>query len=130
MTTACNHRILVVDDHPSLLRNLVALLEDEDFTVVAAASGEEALKLIAEQDFQVIIVDLRLPGISGSEVIEIAARDHPQLHFLIHTGSVDYVLTPEITALGIGEQDVFYKPISDLERFFARIRCLCQGDCQ
>jgi CheY-like chemotaxis protein len=130
MTTACDCRILVVDDHPSLLRNLVALLEDEDFTVVAAASGEEALRLIAEQEFQVIIVDMRLPGISGSEVIEIVAHDHPQLHFIIHTGSVDYVLTPEISALGISEKDIFYKPISDLDTFFARIRFFCQVDCR
>lgn len=115
----------MVDDHPSLLRNLVALLEDEDFTVVATVSGEEALQRMAEQDFQVAIVDMRLPGISGSELIEIAAKGHPHLHFIIHTGSVDFVLTPETIALGIGEDDVFYKPISDLDNFLARIRFLC-----
>lgn len=126
MKTTCTCRILVVDDHPSLLRNLVALLEDENFTVVPAESGEEALKLMTEQDFQIAIVDMRLPGISGSELIEIAAPEHPQLRFIIHTGSVDYVLTPEILALGIGEQDVFYKPISDPDTLFARLRFLCR----
>lgn len=128
MMTPSGCRILIVEDHASLRRNLVALLEDEDFAVTAAEHGEEALRLIAEQDFAVVIVDVRLPGISGLEVITRAAPDHPRLRFLIHTGSVDYVLTPEITGLGIGEQDVFYKPICDLGAFFARIRDLCQGD--
>ena len=130
MNTACTCRILVVDDHPSLLRNLVALLEDEDFIVVTAESGEEALKVMAEQDLKVAIVDMRLPGISGSELIERAAPAHPHLHFIIHTGSVDYLLTPEILALGIGEHDVFYKPISDFDTFLARIRFFCEGDCR
>lgn len=125
MNTPVICRILVVEDHPSLRRNLVALLEDEDFLVDEAASAEEALKLIADQDFQVAVVDVRLPGMNGIEFIALAGRDHPQLRFLIHTGSVDYVLTPEISALGLGEDDVFYKPISDLETFFSRIRCLC-----
>ncbi|WP_295384574.1 response regulator [uncultured Thiodictyon sp.] len=125
-TTPC--RVLVLEDHPSLRRNLVALLEDEDFIVAAAGSGEEALALIAEQDFQVAIVDVRLPGISGIEWIEQVAHDHPHLGFLIHTGSVDYVVTPEIAALGIGESDVFFKPISDLNAFFSRIRYRCGGD--
>jgi DNA-binding NtrC family response regulator len=128
MKTQCNCRILVVDDHPSLLRNLIALLEDEELPVVAAETGEEALKLMDEQDFQVAIVDVRLPGISGTELIEIAAPTHPHLRFIIHTGSVDYVLTPDILAFGVSEQDVFYKPISDLDAFFARIRFLCEGE--
>ncbi|WP_295450355.1 response regulator [uncultured Thiodictyon sp.] len=127
MNTPLPCRILVVEDHPSLRRNLVALLEDEDFVVSEAASGEDALKLIAEQDFQVAVVDVRLPGMNGIELIERAGGAYPHLRFLIHTGSVDYVLTPEIIALGMGEDDVFYKPISDLETFFSRIRCLCGG---
>ena len=127
MNTPLPCRILVVEDHPSLRRNLVALLEDEDFVVSEAASGEDALKLIAEEDFQVAVVDVRLPGMNGVELIELAGGAHPHLRFLIHTGSVDYILTPEIIALGIGQDDVFYKPISDLDAFFSRIRCLCGG---
>lgn len=128
MTTASAGRILVVEDHDSLRRNLVALLEDEDFEVAAAQTGEEALSLIAAQDFQVVIVDVRLPGMSGLELITLAAPAHPRLRFLIHTGSVDYVLNPELTALGIGERDVFFKPICDLETFFARVHGGCAGD--
>lgn len=118
-------KILVVDDHDSLRRNLVAMLVDEDFDVSEARSGEEALTELSRQTFDVALVDMRLPGMDGNEFIEQASTISPALRFLIHTGSVDYVLPPTIRALGISDQDVFLKPISDIGKLFNRIHELC-----
>ena len=129
-TQACTRqtcRVLIIDDHDSLRRNLSALLEDENFVVFEAESGEQALTLLEQQGLDVAIVDMRLPGISGAEFIEQAAARYPVLRFIVHTGSVDFVLSESNRALGISETDVFYKPIADLEHFFQRIRSLCSG---
>jgi CheY-like chemotaxis protein len=68
--------ILYVDDEPS---NLVALryaLEDQ-FTIVTAQSGEEALRLLAAQDIAVLIADQRMPGMTGAEVCARAMQLKP-----------------------------------------------------
>ena len=108
-TQACTRqtcRVLIIDDHDSLRRNLSALLEDENFVVFEAESGEQALTLLEQQELDVAIVDMRLPGISGAEFIEQAAARYPALRFIVHTGSVDFVLSENNRALGISETDV------------------------
>ena len=119
-------KILVVDDNDSLRRNLVAMLTDEDFEVSEARSGEEALTTLRHHAFDVVIIDMRLPGITGNQFIEQASSILPALRFVIHTGSVDYVLPQNIRDLGVTDQDVFLKPISDIEKLFKRINDLCQ----
>lgn len=114
--------VIVIDDHHSLRRNLVALLQDEGLAVFEAADGESALALLADQDCDVAVVDIRLPGMSGYELLPCLRARHPQLTLLIHTGSVDFMLTPELSALGITDDDIFFKPIADTEQFIRRIQ--------
>ena len=126
MNNSAPLKVLVVDDNDSLRRNLVAMLADENFDVSEARSGEAALTELGHQSFNVALVDMRLPGMSGNEFIEQASSISPALRFLIHTGSADYLIPPNISALGVSDQDVFLKPISDIEKLFGRIRGLCQ----
>lgn len=114
--------VIVIDDHHSLRRNLVALLQDEGFVVFDAADGESALALLADQDCDVAIVDIRLPGMNGYELLPCLHARYPEMTLLIHTGSVDFLLTPELSALGIAEDDIFFKPIADTEQFVRRIQ--------
>lgn len=120
-------KILVIDDHESLRRNIVALLADEGFDVMEAASGEDALDVLDQRPADLAIVDIRLPGISGDDFIAQAAPRYPELRFIVHTGSVDYVLSEEAVRNGLSAQDLFFKPIGDIETFFTRIRALCAG---
>lgn len=126
MNTPSPCRVLIIDDHDSLRRNIAALLDDEGFIVLQADSGETGLDILDQQAVDVAIVDMRLPGIGGNEVIESARSRHPALRFIVHTGSVDYTLSDHNRDLGITEADVFYKPIADLDIFFQRIRTLHQ----
>lgn len=61
--------VLIVDDEPGLLRSLMAFFEDENFSVAGAKSGEEALQLLNKEQFDAVILDMRLPGIDGNEVV-------------------------------------------------------------
>lgn len=116
--------IMVIDDHDSLRRNLVALLEDDGFDVSEAASGEEALVKLNQKPVSVAIVDIRLNGMAGNEVMPLIHQRIPNIRFIVHTGSVDFVLTPEMQQLGLTDNDVFFKPISDPESFLNHIRTL------
>jgi DNA-binding NtrC family response regulator len=69
-------RILVVDDEASVLITLAANLELSDFDVVEADSGARALELVAEQKFDLVLSDIRMPGMNGLDLFrEIRARD-------------------------------------------------------
>ena len=63
-------RILVVDDEPSTLGLLRAILKHEKFEVLEARSGEEALEILENQTVDLVISDLRMPGMSGVELLD------------------------------------------------------------
>lgn len=119
--------VLVVDDHASLRRNVLAMLEDEGFLVIGAESGEEGLVCLDRFAANVALVDMRLPGIDGNEFIQRAHRSHPALKFIVLTGSMDYVLPDEIAALGLSSASVFMKPLADPDALFRRLRSLAES---
>jgi len=100
--------ILVVDDEAVMRESLRDWLTDSGYQVETAEDGEEALKTIAEQDFDIAILDLKLPGKDGIEVLREARAKRPQLKGVIITaypsvqtvveamkeGAIDYLLKP------------------------------------
>lgn len=120
-------QVLLVDDDGVVRRNLVAFLEDEGFEVLAAASGEDALVLMAGRYVDVAVVDIRLPGMNGNEFILQAHRDHPGTDFLIYTGSLDYELPPSVKGSGVPSNGVFRKPLQDMQVLANMIRRLTGG---
>ncbi len=108
--------LLIVDDEECLVRNLAAYFEDEGFKIFTAHSGEEALAVMAENKIDAAIVDLRLPGINGNEVIEQSHARGNKVKFLIHTGSTDYKLPESFSAFGLTGNYVFLKPVVDMAR--------------
>lgn len=108
------HKILIVDDEAGLLYSLMAFFEDENFDVKGASSGEEALEILKREDVDAVIVDMRLPGIDGNEVILQAKELGSKAKFLIHTGSTDYKLPTSLIDLGYRQEHIFLKPLADL----------------
>ena len=106
--------ILIVDDETSIRESLAEFLSDFDMQVKTAVNGEDALELVAEHPFQVLVADLRLPGMTGDALIPKAHQLQPGMRFLIHTGSIDYRLSNELLALGIAPEHVMLKPLSNL----------------
>ncbi len=119
-------KILIVDDEPGLLFSLTAFLEDEGFSVQGTSSGEDALAMIKAEAFDAVIVDVRLPGKDGDDVILEAIESGSKSSFIIHTGSADYQLPKSLKKRGFSQEDIFLKPISDLnvicQALFQRIK--------
>lgn len=121
-------RILIIDDEASIRESLGAYLEDCGYHVAAAESAEEALEMLCQAPFDLAVVDMRLPGESGDAFILKAAAQFPKLRFVVHTGSVEFHLTDELMALGIGARDVYLKPLHDLSLLVEGIQVLLDGE--
>lgn len=113
--------ILLVDDDELIRDCVTAYLEDEGFDVHRAASGEEALDLMAQVRPLVCISDMRLPGMDGEAFIVAAHALCPATRFFLHTGML-YSLSEELRAIGMTVDDVLLKPIHDLSKLVAKIR--------
>ncbi len=103
-------RILVVDDERPVRDAVVDFLSDEGYHVLSAASGAEAIELVRAGRFALCILDLRMPGMSGTELaLELRAME-PGIKLLIITGSPDFVPGRSLHAIGIGPEDTLVKP--------------------
>lgn len=102
-------RILVVDDETLLRNNLARFLGRLGHEVLTAASGEEALRCIADQDFAVVITDLRMPGIDGIELMRRLGSEQPEALVLLITANAS--VDSAIEALRMGAQDYLLKPL-------------------
>lgn len=113
-------RILVVEDEPSILENVLYSLETEGFEPRGCGTGEEALHLLAGQDFDLVILDIGLPDMSGFELCkELRSRSTVPIIFLTaRSGEVD-----RIVGLEIGADDYVVKPFSPRE-LSARVRAV------
>jgi len=110
-------RILVVDDDPSILLNTLAYLEDEGYEVFAAESPALALEIITNKKIDVGIIDMRLPGIDGNELIVQAHKNLPEMKFIIHTGSTDYHIPESLKNIGILQEHIINKPVLNMDVF-------------
>jgi HAMP domain-containing protein/CheY-like chemotaxis protein/signal transduction histidine kinase len=87
-------RLLIVEDNPAEQMSIRELLAHDDIDVSVAASGNEALSLITEQEFDCVVLDLRLPDMSGFEILE-RLRDMPALNDLPVVVFTGKELSPE-----------------------------------
>ena len=102
------HRILVVDDERDICRALEFLLSREGYKVATAYSGQDALKKIEAEEFDLVITDLKMEGLSGMEVLERAVLLRPNLIVVIMTafGTVESA----VEAMKKGARDYIVKP--------------------
>ncbi|HET9481231.1 MAG TPA: response regulator transcription factor [Candidatus Polarisedimenticolia bacterium] len=115
-------RILVVEDEPDLAASLKYNLEKEGgYQVVTAESGEKGLALARQREFDLIILDLMLPGIDGLEVCRAlrASADRPGVPILMLTARVDE--TDKLIGLEMGADDYLTKPFS-MKEILARVK--------
>lgn len=117
-------RILIVEDEEMVRVNLEDFLGDEGFESKSAESGEQGLDFLNAERFDIAVADMRLPGMNGNTFIKEAVKIQPNLKFIIHTGSTFYSLPPELGEMGITNEQILLKPLSDMSRLSRIIRNL------
>ncbi|MGE0680169.1 MAG: response regulator [Candidatus Binatia bacterium] len=76
-------RILIVDDEKNLRFTLTEILQEEGYEVRAAATGEEAVAMCEKESFDVVLLDVRMPGMDGVEVFRILRRQHEKARIIL-----------------------------------------------
>lgn len=102
--------VLVVEDEAIMRESLRDWLTDGGYPVETAEHGEEALKAIGERDFSILILDMKLPGKNGLEVLREAKAQKPQLNGIIITAYPS--IETAVEAMKIGAIDYLPKPFS------------------
>lgn len=112
MTTDLNAHILIVDDDRKSLLAMDALLSGPGRTIVKAESGRHALRYVLEQDFAVILLDVRMPILDGFETAElIRQRERSKYTPIIFLSAVDTMDTDVFRGLACGAVDYLFKPV-------------------
>jgi DNA-binding response OmpR family regulator len=102
--------VLVVDDEATMRRSLADILRLEGYRVQTALSGEEAILRIKEEFYDLILLDLKMPGIGGIEVLKFISENSPDSQVILLTAHGS--LESAIDALRLGAQDYLLKPSS------------------
>jgi response regulator RpfG family c-di-GMP phosphodiesterase len=105
--------LLIVDDEERIINALVRSLRREEFDIVTADTAERALRLLAEQPFEVILSDYKMPGMTGLALLSEVARLHPGTRRILITGWTADVSSEALDAIGV--HAVIAKPWDDGE---------------
>jgi two-component system KDP operon response regulator KdpE len=118
--------VLIVDDEPSIRISLRTILSGLGFAVVEAARGEEAVSLVRTAQFDIVLLDINMPGLGGIEVCRLMRKNSPLLPIVMLTvqGSEDR----KVEALDAGADDYITKPFQ-LRELIARIRAAVRRNC-
>ena len=93
-------KIVVIDDEEDMLEDIKAFLSLRGYSVLTAANAQEGLKLILDTQPDVAILDIRMPGMSGLEILRLAKESQPKLISIILTGQQQEVAESKSRALG------------------------------
>lgn len=112
-------KILVIDDEAGIRSSLKGILEDEGYTIKTVVSGEDALKLLQGENFDLILLDIWLPQMNGIEILEKIKKmdENSQVVMISGHGSVETA----VQAIKLGAYDFLEKPLS-LEKVILTVK--------
>lgn len=111
MTDFSNWKVLLIDDEKDIRDVLTISLQDAGYEVVAVANGKDGLLCCEELKPQIVITDIRMPGIDGIQVLETIKRKYPDIEVIVATAFGEMDLA--IRALQLDASDFITKPIGD-----------------
>lgn len=117
-------RVLLIDDEVHFTSNISKMLSARGYHVETAASGEEGLEILKHSTFDVVVLDLRMPGISGLDVLKKVNKvgwDAPEFIILTGFASVDSA----IAGLNSGAYDYITKPVP-IKELTEKIAAACK----
>lgn len=115
-------RILVVEDEKLLCDGIAEDLELEKYTVERCYDGAEAYDLLLSESFDLLILDLNLPGMDGLDLLRAVRAEQPELRVLILSARAE--LSDRVAGLDLGADDYLTKPFA-LEELEARSPAAC-----
>ena len=120
MTNPAKKRILVVDDEATVCRSIRQALLCEEYEIDIAMSGEEALRMAENKDYEVMVVDLMMPGLSGLDLLRSIKAKNSSARIIMVTGYPTMKNT--LQAMHLGAFDFLPKPFlpSDLRKIVAK----------
>jgi two-component system, NtrC family, response regulator AtoC len=101
-------KILIIDDDPGSLSSLAEALSRDGYEVTPAASGEAAINLRDSGEFDVVITDLRMPGLDGVQVVRAFKAEYPETVLIVMTGFAS--METVVDAISAGAYDYISKP--------------------
>jgi DNA-binding NtrC family response regulator len=101
-------KLFVVDDDDSLLKVLSGELRNEGYEVATAASGEDAIAHLQQDTCNLVLLDIKMPGIDGFEVLKFVKANHPKTKVIMLTAFAD--LKNAIESKKLGAEDFVSKP--------------------
>ena len=109
-------QILIVDDNPNMSALLAEMLEIYDYESVKACDGEDALVKLEENKFSLVITDMRMPNMTGIELLEVIKKKYPKLPVVIISGYT--VVATESDDVAVKPDGFLAKPflMSDIEK--------------
>lgn len=109
-------RVLLVDDEASFVETLSKRLVLRRLDVLTAASADEALAILDREQIDVIVLDVRMPGIGGIEATRMIRKAHPSVEVILLTGHAS--LEASMEGMTMGAFDYLLKPVSIDELLF------------
>lgn len=114
-------RILVVEDYAAVRKAVVQALREEHYSVDDAEDGQTGLAMAASGEYDLVVLDLMLPGMSGNEILRTLRAGGESCHVLVLTARDS--LDDRIAGLDLGADDYLVKPFA-MEELLARVRAL------
>lgn len=118
-------RILIVEDERLLCDGIAEDLELEKYTVERCYDGNSAYRLLLEERFELLILDLNLPGMDGLDLLRAIRAERPEIRVLILSARAE--LSDRVAGLDLGADDYLAKPFA-LEELEARVRSLLRRE--
>lgn len=115
--------ILLVEDDAAFRQAVRVVLESAGFTVAETGSGEEALRVAAELEPSLVLLDVNLPGFSGYEICRMLREEHGQRMGIIFLSGSKTESIDRATGLGFGADDYVLKPFEP-DELVARVRAV------
>jgi len=112
-------RVLIVDDEEDFVVTLEKRLRKRNLEVGTALDGAQALKLIKERDFDVVVLDVKMPGMDGLEVLRQVKQMKPLIEVIMLTGHAS--IESGIEGMKLGAFDYLMKPIN-IDELMAKMR--------
>ncbi|MBW1870572.1 MAG: response regulator [Deltaproteobacteria bacterium] len=103
-------KVLIVDDEEDLITTLVERLEIRGFDVVGLQTGQQAIEQLKQRSFDVVVLDVKLKGEDGVEVMKLIKHDHPTLPVILLSGHMSQESSEE--GFRAGAIDYLIKPIN------------------